>query len=153
MNRLIKTYTKTANNLVDEAVYLAALAVEDAMLTAGGQPGKDYNFMDVFTLAVKLAPAMWTDLGDMERTHEYDADHPRSSDLPDCRPLTRLGLRLATVDALEAEGITQVEHLIALQAPQILGNPRLGRFALREIIMCLRLAGHDLTPTPETTTP
>lgn len=153
MKRLIKTYEKTETNLVDESIYLAALSVEEAMLTAGGRPGTDYNFMDVFTLAVKLAPTMWPDIGDMDRTSGIPAEHPRSSDLPDLRPLTRLGLRPATVDALEAEGITEVDQLIALQAPQITRNPRLGRVALHEIVLCLRSAGHSLTPSVETTTP
>lgn len=152
MKRLIKTYEETTTHLVDESIYLTALSVEEAMLTAGGEPGKDYSFMDVFTLAVKLAPAMWPDLGDMDRTTGIPAGHHRSSDVPDNRPLIRLGLSPETVNALEANGFKEVDHLIALDATEKLRR-LLGQRALREIRLCLRSAGHIPSPNPETTTP
>lgn len=44
--------------LLDNKIYAAALSVERAMLSGGLRPGKDYQALDLYTLAMPLALEM-----------------------------------------------------------------------------------------------
>ena len=76
LNRLLDTYQYCTPNTLDDSIYLAALAVEDAMLTGGASPGVDYTFKDLFTLGVALMPHMFEDIAGKPFTTAYPSGHP-----------------------------------------------------------------------------
>lgn len=53
--RLLKTYETVDSNTLDDMIYLAALNVEDALLTGGAVPGVDYQIIDLYRLGMPFA--------------------------------------------------------------------------------------------------
>lgn len=53
-SRLITEYENYETSLLSDHLALIAKEVEDAIITAGGEPGEDYDFKYVFSLAVQI---------------------------------------------------------------------------------------------------
>ena len=46
---------------LEDAIYITAFNVEDAMRTAGAVPGEDYRLLDLFRMAVPIVSQMMRD--------------------------------------------------------------------------------------------
>ncbi|MDB2384431.1 hypothetical protein N9V90_01140 [Endozoicomonas sp.] len=53
--RLIRTLEEVDQESLDDIIYIAARNVEDALITGGAVPGKDYNILDCYKLAKPYA--------------------------------------------------------------------------------------------------
>lgn len=62
--RLLRTYDQVDTGSLEDMIYLAALNVEDAMLTGGLTPGADYTALDLFKLGMPIALEMYRADGD-----------------------------------------------------------------------------------------
>jgi hypothetical protein len=57
--KLMASHDKRNFNHLDDFLFTVAESVEEAFLRAGAQPGKDYNYRDLFTLAAPFAIEQW----------------------------------------------------------------------------------------------
>jgi hypothetical protein len=57
--KLMASHEKRNFNHLDDFLFTVAESVEEAFLRAGAQPGKDYNYRDLFTLAAPFAIEQW----------------------------------------------------------------------------------------------
>jgi hypothetical protein len=57
--KLMATHEKRDFNQLDDFLFTVAESIEEAFLRAGAQPGKDYNYRDLFTLAAPFALEQW----------------------------------------------------------------------------------------------
>jgi hypothetical protein len=57
--KLMASHEKRNFNHLDDFLFTVAESVEEAFLRAGAQPGKDYNYRDLFTLAAPFAVEQW----------------------------------------------------------------------------------------------
>jgi hypothetical protein len=46
-------------NQLDDFLFTVAESIEEALLRAGAQPGKDYHYRDLFTQAAPFALEQW----------------------------------------------------------------------------------------------
>lgn len=54
MDRLINEYENYAPDTLTDYLLIIARDVEDSMMQAGAEPGKDYTYLDIFKMAVEL---------------------------------------------------------------------------------------------------
>lgn len=54
MDRLINEYENYAPDTLTDYLLIIARDVEDSMMSAGAEPGKDYTYLDIFKMAVEL---------------------------------------------------------------------------------------------------
>lgn len=66
--RLLRTYKEVDNNSLDDVFYLMARNVEDALITGGAVPGKDYTILDCYKLAQPFALELLKKREDMTYT-------------------------------------------------------------------------------------
>jgi hypothetical protein len=57
--KLMASHEKRNFNHLDDFLFTVAESIEEAFLRAGAQPGKDYNYRDLFTLAAPFALEQW----------------------------------------------------------------------------------------------
>lgn len=57
--RLIKEYEDYAEDDFSDFLLLIATGIEDSLIQAGAEPGKDYSYLDIYKLAVEV----WKDRG------------------------------------------------------------------------------------------
>jgi hypothetical protein len=57
--KLIAPHEKRNFNHLDDFLFTVAESIEEAFLRAGAQPGKDYHYRDLFTLAAPFALEQW----------------------------------------------------------------------------------------------
>lgn len=76
--RLLRTYEAVNIKTLDDMIYIAALNIEDGMLTGGAEPGKDYKLIDLYQMAIPLAITMYSKRTDVVYTTGYPADHPNA---------------------------------------------------------------------------
>ena len=53
--RLLRTYETVDHTMMEDVIYVAALNVEDAMLTGGLRPGIDYTALDLYRIGMPFA--------------------------------------------------------------------------------------------------
>lgn len=53
--RLLTTYETVDMSALEDVIYVFALNVEDALITGGAEPGKDYTILDLYKMAMPLA--------------------------------------------------------------------------------------------------
>lgn len=76
--RLLRTHEAVNIKTLDDMIYIAALNIEDGMLTGGAEPGKDYKLIDLYQMAIPLAITMYSKRTDVGYTTGYPADHPNA---------------------------------------------------------------------------
>lgn len=54
MDRLINEYENYAPDTLTDYLLIIARDIEDSMMHAGAEPGKDYTYLDIFKMAVEL---------------------------------------------------------------------------------------------------
>lgn len=86
--RLLRTYEKTRPDCFDDALYNCAVTIEDAMILGGATPGVDYSRLDLFKLAMKLAPDFSAGM-----TTGIPDSHPHAG-LPPSDPIDDLKLQI-----------------------------------------------------------
>jgi hypothetical protein len=59
VKKLIAKHDKRDFNDLDDFLYTVAECIEEAFLLAGAQPGKDYTYRDLFSLAAPFALEQW----------------------------------------------------------------------------------------------
>jgi hypothetical protein len=57
--KLMAPHEKRNFNYLDDFLFTVAESIEEAFLRAGAQPGKDYHYRDLFTLAAPFALEQW----------------------------------------------------------------------------------------------
>jgi hypothetical protein len=57
--KLMASHEKRNFNHLDDFLFTVAESIEEAFLRAGAQPGKDYQYRDLFTLAAPFALEQW----------------------------------------------------------------------------------------------
>jgi len=57
--KLMAAREKRDFNHLDDFLFTVAESIEEAFLSAGAQPGKDYHYRDLFTLAAPFAIEQW----------------------------------------------------------------------------------------------
>lgn len=57
--KLMAMREKRNFNHLDDFLYTVAESIEEAFLRAGAQPGKDYHYRDLFTLAAPFVLEQW----------------------------------------------------------------------------------------------
>jgi hypothetical protein len=57
--KLMVPHDKRNFNHLDDFLFTVAESIEEAFLRAGAQPGKDYHYRDLFTLAAPFALEQW----------------------------------------------------------------------------------------------
>jgi hypothetical protein len=57
--KLMASHDKRNFNHLDDFLFTVAESIEEAFLRAGAQPGKDYHYRDLFTLAAPFAIEQW----------------------------------------------------------------------------------------------
>jgi hypothetical protein len=62
-SHLIRFVGKTEPEALEDLLLIMAKNVESAMVTAGAEPGKDYTYRDLFTLAMPLVLEVWKTSG------------------------------------------------------------------------------------------
>lgn len=77
--RLLNTYEVVAQNSLEDLIYIMALNVEDALITGGAVPGKDYKILDLYQLAMPLAQDLFKTNDKVDFVTGYPARHPGSS--------------------------------------------------------------------------
>jgi hypothetical protein len=55
--RLIREHSRYAPDMLTDTLMILARDVEDAMIQSGAVPGKDYTYLNIFELAVRLHAA------------------------------------------------------------------------------------------------
>lgn len=74
--RLLKTYETVANHTLEDMIYVAALNVEDALITGGAIPGVDYQIMDLYRLGAPFAMKLYESHPNPEHVTGYPSGHP-----------------------------------------------------------------------------
>lgn len=78
-HRLLKTYEVVDTRDLSDLIYVAAMNVEDAMVTGGLVPGRDYKPLDLYTLAIPIALKLYDDAGNKASFGVgYPSGHPRA---------------------------------------------------------------------------
>lgn len=80
MKRLLRTHTETDHTTYEDLIYLAALNTEDALLTGGATPGKDYTLLDLYRISAPLALHMINNAEKATYVCGYPKDHPWHKD-------------------------------------------------------------------------
>jgi hypothetical protein len=62
-SHLIRFVGQTEPEALEDLLLIMAKNVESAMITAGAEPGKDYTYQDLFTLAMPLVLEVWRTSG------------------------------------------------------------------------------------------
>ena len=57
--KLMAPHEKRNFNYLDDFLFTVAESIEEAFRRAGAQPGKDYNYGDLFKLAAPFALEQW----------------------------------------------------------------------------------------------
>jgi hypothetical protein len=57
--KLMAPHEKRNFSHLDDFLFTVAESIEEAFLRAGAQPGKDYHYRDLFTLAAPFAIEQW----------------------------------------------------------------------------------------------
>ena len=57
--KLMAPHEKRNFNYLDDFLFTVAESIEEAFLRAGAQPGKDYQYRDLFTLGAPFAVEQW----------------------------------------------------------------------------------------------
>jgi hypothetical protein len=57
--KLMAPHEKRNFNYLDDFLFTVAESIEEAFRRAGAQPGKDYNYNDLFKLAAPFALEQW----------------------------------------------------------------------------------------------
>jgi len=60
---LIRFVGSTEPETLEDLLLIMAKNVEEAMLSAGATPGKDYTYRDLFTLATPFVLKVWKERG------------------------------------------------------------------------------------------
>ena len=55
--RLIKEYKRYGKDSLGDYLLILATDVEDSMIEAGAEPGKDYTYLDIFKMATTIYAA------------------------------------------------------------------------------------------------
>ena len=79
-NRLLTTYPEVNMNALEDVIYIFAANIEDALITGGAIPDKDYSILDLYKLAMPFSLDYYKD----DRTKVdfsvgYPVGHPQSS--------------------------------------------------------------------------
>ena len=77
--RLLNTYQGVATHSLEDLIYVMAINVEDAMITGGAIPGRDYKILDLYKLAMPLAQDLFKTNDKVDFVTGYPAGHPGSS--------------------------------------------------------------------------
>lgn len=75
-NRLLKTYETAKTDSLEDLIYIAALNLEDALLTGGAVPGKDYKIIDLYKISMPMAIAMYNKIDNVDYVVGYPIGHP-----------------------------------------------------------------------------
>lgn len=70
--RLIKRLEQGVINELDSEYLALAYSIEDSLIAAGAEPGKDYTYVDLYTLAQPFALELFKTRGNMGYERPFD---------------------------------------------------------------------------------